>query len=244
MFGVAILSIPLSVTTAILVFARPVALDASRKHLSAHTDTNRRALHLLNERVRQTARKTGLPILFSTDLIVHSGSFGEQLSEAIQAVFEQKFEQVLVIGNDCPALTTADLNQAAAELEAGRVVLGPDNRGGAYLLGLSRIQFDAEVLRELPWQTNQLHRVICAQFAAHTVLPLRALSDINQTADIQAYWTDFDSAKSFIGQLLRLLNGWVNFCSRVIVRRAVQPNVYRTGPLRAPPFSAYLLHCR
>ncbi len=244
MFGIAILNVPLSVTTAILVFARPVAHDATRKQLSANTDNNRRALHLLNERVRQTARQTGLPVLFSTDLISHSGSFGGQLSSAIQAVFDRGFERILVVGNDCPALTVGDLTNAATELQAGRVVLGPDNRGGAYLLGLSRTQFDADVLRELPWQTNQLHQAICAQFAAHTVLPLRALSDINQTVDIRTYRADSEATHSFICQLLRLIDGWVNFFNQVLIHRAVQPDVYRTGPLRAPPFSAYLLHCR
>ncbi|MCY7357969.1 MAG: DUF2064 domain-containing protein [Rudanella sp.] len=164
----------MSVTTAILVFARPIAQDAARKQLSVHADTNRHALHLLNERVRQTAQQTGFPVLSSTDLIPHSGSFGGQLSEAIQAVFGRGFDQLLVVGNDCPALTAADLTNAATELQAGRVVIGPDNRGGVYLLGLSRTQFEADALRELPWQTNQLHQAICAQFAAHTVLPLRA----------------------------------------------------------------------
>lgn len=235
---------PLSVTTAILVFARPVAHDAARKHLSAHTATNRHALHLLNERVRQTAQQTGLPVLFSTNLISHSGSFGWQLSEAIQAVFEQGFDQLLVVGNDCPSLTAADLTNAATELQAGRVVVGPDNSGGVYLLGLSREQFNTDGLRELPWQTNRLHRAICAQFAAHTVLPLRALSDLNRRVDIRRYQTDSESIKSFVCQLLRLIDGWVDFFSRVILHQAKQPNVYRTGPLRAPPFLLSPLYCR
>lgn len=235
---------PLLVTTAILVFARPVAYDASRKHLSAHADSNRRAVHLLNERVGQTVRQTGLPVLFSTDLITHSGCFGNQLSAAIQAVFGRGFERVLVVGNDCPALTVADLTHAAAELQGGRVVLGPDNRGGLYLLGLSREQFNADVLRELPWQTNQLHRAIRVHFSAYTVLQLRALSDINATADIWAYQADIQSLRAFISLLLRLIDRWASSWSQSVEHRATKPNVYRTGPLRAPPLSMSLLRCR
>ena len=232
----------LSVNTAILVFAQPVARDAVWKHLSAHADSNCRALNALNGRVRQTACQTGLPVLFSTDLIAHTGSFGEQLSEAIKAAFGQGFDKVLVVGNDCPALTTTDLTNAAAELQAGRVVLGPDNRGGVYLLGLSRGQFEADVLRGLPWQTNRLHRALQVCFENHTVGLLHTLGDLNRRADILAYQTDSQSLNVFVSLLLRLIDRRTVRINQSIVHRAIQPDVYRTGPLRAPPVPA--LHSR
>lgn len=239
MFGIAILPVPLSITTAILVFARPVAHDAARKHLSLQGEANRHTLCLLNERVRRTAGQTGLPVLLSTDLISHSGGFGDQMSAAIQAAFEQGFDQILVVGNDCPAITEADIANAATELQAGRVVLGPDNRGGVYLLGLSRSQFDADTLRELPWQTNRLLRAIRVEFAAYSVLHLRTLGDINRAADVRMYFADNDSLHTFIVQLLRLIGGCARRFNQVISCRAMQPEVYRTGPLRAPPTPSY-----
>lgn len=233
----------MSAVTAILVFAQPVAYDAAGKYLSVQADVNRRAIQLLNERVRQTACQTGLPVLLSTDLISHSGSFGEQVSAALQAAFGRGFEQVLVVGNDCPALTVADLNRASVELQSGKVVIGPDTRGGLYLLGLSRHQFDADALAQLPWQTAHLQRVIQAYFAAHPVLPLRALGDINRAADVKAFRITSSDLQLFMSVLLHLINGWAIRCRRWVSCRAVQPSIYRTGSLRAPPTPAFLPIC-
>lgn len=229
----------MSVVTAILVFAQPVAHDATRKHLSAQASSNYRAVQLLNERVRQTACQTGLPVLFSTDLITHSGSFGEQLSEALHAVFGQGIERVLVVGNDCPALTAADLTGAVTELQQGCVVLGSDTRGGLYLLGLSREQFNADTLSELPWQTNRLHRAVQAYFVAQHVVSLRVLGDINRAEDIRDSYPESTALNAFIRVLLRLIDAWAIFGRQSVSYRAVQPVIYRTGPLRAPPTPAY-----
>lgn len=44
----------------------------------------------------------------------------------------------LIIGTDCPALTTAHLVKAAAALQSHDVVLGPAEDGGYVLIGLTR----------------------------------------------------------------------------------------------------------
>ncbi|MGD1847529.1 MAG: DUF2064 domain-containing protein, partial [Salibacteraceae bacterium] len=59
------------------------------------------------------AAASGLPA-FVIDSTHQSGnSFGERISHAIQEVFNQGYDQLLVIGNDCPELHVERLHQAA-----------------------------------------------------------------------------------------------------------------------------------
>lgn len=141
----------------------------------------------LNERTRLTAEATGLPVIHSTTLISHTGTFGNQLAGAVRATFALGYERVIVIGNDCPALTTVHLVQAAVALQTAPVVLGPDCRGGLYLLGLSRAAFDGVSLAALPWQTSQLAQAANRLYAGESVRLSARLSDVNSRGDLLHY---------------------------------------------------------
>jgi len=144
--------------TAILVFLREAARDARlkrwfspfchRKNLKGTAFLNRKAIAL--------ARQSGLSTFVIQGRDQKGDSFGERISYAIEEVFAQGFERVLVIGNDCLGLTSADIQRAASELARGKSVLGPDQKGGVYLIGLQRAQFDAQRWMLLPWQKPDL----------------------------------------------------------------------------------------
>lgn len=224
----------LSDATVILIFAQPVSADAARKRLAYQPQTNRLTIQRLNERVRQTAEATSLPVLRSADLITHTGTFGEQLTAALQATFALGFERVLVVGNDCPALTTAHLTLAAERLQSESVVLGPDQRGGLYLLGLSRNAFDPALLVALPWQTGRLWGAVRRVYANQFVSYLPQSGDVNNRADLRQYRATSSTVASFIAQLLKLGTAdqaAVHHCSST---RLIGVYV-RTGSLRAPP---------
>ena len=191
-------------TTAILVFAQPVAFDAARKRFANLPLPNRRVLEQLNERVQQTAAATNLPVLHSAELIAHTGTFGEQLTAALRAAFEHGFERVLVVGNDCPALTTDHLTQAAHQLQSAEVVLGPDGRGGLYLFGLSRAVFERLSLAALPWQTGRLARAVSRACGGWSVAVLPSLGDANSRDDLRHYRISSATVASFIEHLLQL----------------------------------------
>ena len=194
----------LSSATAILIFVQSVSTDAAHKRLSGQPFFNRQAIERLNERVRQTTRDTNLPVLHSSELISHTGTFGEQLTAALHAAFTLGFEQVLVIGNDCPALSASSLIQAAQQLSSASVVLGPDQRGGLYLFGLSREVFDRVSLASLPWRTSRLVRVIRRICAGRSVALLPRLGDINNRADLQQYRSASPATALFVALLQQL----------------------------------------
>ena len=60
----------------------------------------------------------------------------------------------VIIGTDCPGLTTGDLDAAFDALADHDVVLGPALDGGYYLLGLRR--FCPDLFAGIPWSTPQV----------------------------------------------------------------------------------------
>lgn len=104
----------------------------------------------------------------------------------MQQVFQRGYEQLLVIGNDCPQLDELRLQQALSALRRGSSVLGPATDGGIYLLGVSREQFETTSWQALPWQTKYLmqtlRQLLLRQDAAVELLP--TLTDVDDEQDL------------------------------------------------------------
>lgn len=62
--------------------------------------------------------------------------FGERLQNAINDVIKWENGGLLIIGSDCPLLTSDSLQLAAMLIANGSLVIGPDNKDGFYLLGI------------------------------------------------------------------------------------------------------------
>lgn len=221
-------------STALLIFAQSASSDAARKRVATHPTANRRVMELLNERTRLVAEATGLSVIHSTTLIPHKGAFGCQLTGAVQATFALGYERIIIIGNDCPALTSASLMQAADRLKTEPVVLGADRRGGLYLLGLSRELFETVSLANLPWQTQQLAQSVCQLFSNEAIGFMPRLADVNYLADLRHYQSATAEVALFIMVLLARETGEpirVGYAARLV-------RLYgRTRSLRAPPTS-------
>ncbi len=217
--------------TAILFFSRSARAEAAEKAYGMGQDGDQRIAAALIGRTRRTVRRAGLPT-FEVDERRQCGrAFGQRLAHAITGVFTEGFERVIVVGNDCPTLTPAHLRRAAAALADGRQVIGADHRGGAWLIGLQRREFDATAFAGLAWQTERLGEDLTNLFG--TVTTLGRLRDINRATDLVAQWH----------QLRARLGGlaWL-FASRIPTwstprLRPVGPGVRRLRG-RAPPVAA------
>lgn len=79
---------------------------------------------------------------------------GERMHHAADAALGRA-DSVLLIGTDCPLMTTDYLRQALSQLAAGReVVLGPAEDGGYVLLGLRRAE--PMLFSDMPWGTDRV----------------------------------------------------------------------------------------
>lgn len=82
------------------------------------------------------------------------GDLGERMERAVQDAFTEGASSVVVIGADCPELTSEHLDSAFHALESKEVVLGPAADGGYYLIGLR--SFLPELFRDIQWSTDSV----------------------------------------------------------------------------------------
>ncbi len=96
----------------------------------------------------------------------------------------------LIIGSDCPAISVPLLQAAAGALADRKVVLGPANDGGYYLVGLAEpMPFLFEAME---WSTPQVLPQTLARLAERRIGPaiLPELADIDTAEDLAA-WPEF-----------------------------------------------------
>lgn len=105
----------------------------------------------------------------------HGIDLGAKMHHALCSALN-KHRQAIIIGCDCPSLTTADLRQALLVLQRGAdVVLAPAEDGGYVLIGCTRSQ--AGLFTNMPWGTREVlkltrerirqQRLNCVELATH-----------------------------------------------------------------------------
>jgi uncharacterized protein len=90
-------------------------------------------------------------------LLVQRGeSFGERLTFAVQDLFKIGFASVCLIDSDSPTVRAEVYAKAVDELAkpGERVVIGPSDDGGYYLIGLKR--FHCRMFERIEWSTERV----------------------------------------------------------------------------------------
>jgi rSAM/selenodomain-associated transferase 2/rSAM/selenodomain-associated transferase 1 len=79
---------------------------------------------------------------------------GKRMAEAFEESFRSGSNATIIIGSDCPALTSGVLTNAFGKLTETPAVLGPASDGGYYLIGLTRSM--PELFESIPWGTSSV----------------------------------------------------------------------------------------
>ncbi|MEO9804281.1 MAG: DUF2064 domain-containing protein [Reichenbachiella sp.] len=170
--------------TAILIFSKPSEKEGNEKVLIPQNQTtNKSSLKWLRNRTLQVVQATRLPSFLIEEQT--GNTFGQRLANAFQCVFDQGYQHVIAIGNDCVELCEADLIEAARLVSQGEVVLGPDLRNGTYLIGLNRTQFNASRLAQLPWQSRDTFKSLVEHFGVCQIMETK--QDLNHRQDLENY---------------------------------------------------------
>jgi uncharacterized protein len=114
-----------------------------------------------------------------------TGDLGDRMRGAFRSAFEQGYQSVMIIGTDCPEITTAILAQGFTELRNQVVAIGPAIDGGYYLIGLQRLV--PELFQGITWSTSTVFSETVA-IADRLKLPtylLPSLPDIDLPADLK-----------------------------------------------------------
>lgn len=92
---------------------------------------------------------------FSITLKQQQGKdLGERMASALQETLTN-YQQVIVIGTDCPELTIDYLNEAFSQLRQGKeAVIGPASDGGYVLLGLRR--YSPQLFHDINWGSDRV----------------------------------------------------------------------------------------
>lgn len=223
--------------TAILVFIRTDYEEARRKWFSDRVGYkgNLNIIRLLNQRIVKVAKQTERPLFIISGKDQLGNSFGERFTNAMQSIFDQGFERVIAVGNDCLELNAKHLLEAEKALVEHDLVLGPTQDGGAYLIGLSKTAFQKEQFERLPWQQASLLEALCKIVPADTALLL-----LDKSIDI-------DNKVIFSRALNYLSSGWLKAKLFQILGAIPKPPIpifhsisltiiYFEHSLRGPPY--------
>jgi uncharacterized protein len=128
-------------------------------------------------------------------------NFGECLFAAIQGVFAAGCCSACVLNADTPDLPTEYLVRTARELAGGRdrVVIGPTDDGGYYILGVSKPH--RRLFAEIDWSTERVFAQTLARAAeiGLEVVTLPMWSDIDDAQTLRRFASRGDGAKALSG---------------------------------------------
>lgn len=110
---------------------------------------------------------------------------GERMQLSFQQAFEKGYENVIIIGSDCPDLTPELINRAFDVLENHQAVIGPSEDGGYYLIGMSR--YYPFLFEDKKWSHPSVFRDTLKQIETHSISHhlLPVLNDIDSEADLR-----------------------------------------------------------
>tara|TARA_R110002126_G_scaffold37442_8_gene112975 strand:- start:671 stop:1360 length:690 start_codon:yes stop_codon:yes gene_type:complete len=171
-------------TTAILVFAN----SAKEELVTKSIPKGEQLFEKLTQCTLRKAKNTGLPTFHFTEKNQVGSNFGERFTNAIAAVFDKGFDNIITIGNDTPHLKTQHLKNTVKQLKLGKTIIGPSVDGGFYLLGLQKSNFDVSKFKKLPWQRYSLYNQISRwlQSESSELVKLPVLQDVDNVKDLRS----------------------------------------------------------
>jgi len=89
-------------------------------------------------------------------LAQHGHNFGDRLFFAAEDLFKVGFASVCLINSDSPTVPAENFSQAVEllQLPGDRIVLGPSDDGGYYLIGLKKLH--REMFERIDWSTERV----------------------------------------------------------------------------------------
>ena len=133
------------------------------------------------------AKQFGLPLCLQA-----VGDLGQKMQQGLASVLEAGASQALLIGSDCPVMTTEYIRQASAALATSDLVLGPAEDGGYVLIGCKRAH--SELFANITWGSDTVlaETLKRAEQLMLTVTVLGTMWDVDRPED----WVRFQRLQS------------------------------------------------
>ncbi len=159
------------------------------------------------------------------------------MGNAIQSVFKKGYDNLIVIGNDCPTLTSSLILETNERLKTENLVLGPATDGGIYLIGLNKAAYNHQKFISLSWKTKDLQHSL-ENYAKNIQIEVKWLKieqDIDNALDFKIFLAT-TAKHSILGRWVQaLLASYQSSQSKftVLFHSAAE---YSSLGLRAPPY--------
>ncbi len=204
--------------TGVLLFAESVQLQAEKKQLHKDANANYDLHRQFIAKSSNTVRKAGFDFFHFDETNQTSGSFGNRLASAASSLFAKGYDRIIIIGNDSPDLSPKVLIGADHRLKNESIVLGPDYRGGVYLIGLNRDSFFSGAFEKLHWQADDLRRSF-TQYArrySKSIAWLKPKADFNEEADLTTNYFLSSALRKLLFVVAGILPVYVRTSERIL----------------------------
>ncbi len=113
---------------------------------------------------------------------------GDRMQAAFNLLFAKGFERCIIIGSDCPGLTTEFIDSAFYNLKSNDIVIGEATDGGYYLLGMKKLH--SYLFKNKNWSTETVFTETLKDIKQHGITYHRmpVLNDVDEEKDIPPEW--------------------------------------------------------
>lgn len=111
-------------------------------------------------------------------------SLGRRMEYAFNSGFENRYRKIVIIGSDCPGISSSIIKEAFNQLNSHQAVIGPSEDGGYYLLGMNK--FYPSLFRNIEWSTEKVFESTVSKFEQESIryAVLPELNDIDTIQDL------------------------------------------------------------
>lgn len=243
-------------TRAVLFFTRAPLSEARHKRFHGISlEKQARLYEAFIEHFSNEVCKSDLPLVYAVDepqffesrislqnLLLQTGdSFSERLTNAIDDAFALGYEELIIIGNDAPAICATHFQTAVDALLEADLALGESADGGAYLIALKKATWRSlrEDFKTIRWLSSLVftdfrHIAVDQNLS---VFFLQRLSELDSLHDAPMVFSEISSEKIFnaLAATLQPLSR-IFIASSSVICEASQINRLRFQ--KAPPFLA------
>jgi len=203
----------------VIVFVKNIKLGTVKTRL-AKTIGDYGAFEVYTELVKITEKATSelkvdKRIYFSNALVdsqwqdnfkaIQNGvDLGERMLNAFKDGFKDGYKRIVLIGSDLPDISSKHIENGLKKLNDNKVVFGPAEDGGYYLIGLSELE--TCVFENKPWSQSDLLEVTLNELHQKGIKPgiLDTLNDIDTYEDLIA--SDFYKSNQKLQEKIQQLN--------------------------------------
>lgn len=124
------------------------------------------------------------------------GNLGDRMYQALREAAGDGYLKMVLIGSDLPTLTKQTIQEAFARLDKHRLVLGPSDDGGYYLIALQTPR--RFIFENIPWSSDKVLKKTMnrADWAGWYFSLLNPARDIDTYQDVLHLWSELQTGGS------------------------------------------------